>query len=119
MGSRPAKSPTKSNAAGSSAGVEVGHGHRPDARLHVGHPPRREALADEGAHPGVPGGVHRQERHGSVCVGTVGRGVEGDPVGVRVVVEVAEGGEHVGVAREREEVELLVVEDGASARSRA
>ena len=60
----------------------------------------------------MPGRVHGEERHGPVRVGPEGGGVEADAVGVRVVVDVAERRQHVGVAREGEEVELLVVEDG-------
>ena len=98
---------------------EVGHGQRPDAFLHGRHPARREALADDGAHAGVPGRVHGEKGHGAVGLGPEGGRVEGDAAGVRVVVHVAERGEDVGVAREGEEVELLVVEDGCLGRRRA
>ena len=97
--------------AGLEGRAEVGDGQRPDALLHGRHPARREALADDGAHAGVPGRVHGEERHGAVGVGPEGGRVEGDAVGVRVVVHVAERREHVGMARIGEEVEVLVVED--------
>ena len=102
----------KSNEPASSAGVEMRHGQRADAVLHGRHPARREALADDGAHAGVPGRVHGEEGHGAVRVGPEGGRVEADAVGVRVAVDVAERGQDVGVARVGEEVELLVVEDG-------
>ena len=111
MGNSPAKSAMKSNEPASSAGRQMGHGQRPDAVLHGRHPARREALADDGAHAGVPGRVHGEERHGPVGVGPEGGRVEADAIGVRVVVDVAEGRQDVGVARVGEEVELLVVED--------
>ena len=55
--------------------------------------------------------VHGEERHGAVGLGAEGGRVEADAVGVGVVVDVAEGGQDVGVAGVGEEVELLVVED--------
>ena len=112
IGSRPAKSAMKSNEPASRAGARCATASARMPLLHGGHPARREALADDGAHAGVPGRVHGEERHGPVGVGPEGGRVEADAVGVRVVVDVAEGGQDVGVARVGEEVELLVVEDG-------
>ena len=73
-----------------------------------GHLGRGEALADQRAHPGVTGRVEGQERHEPVGVGAEGAGLEGDPLGVGEPVEVAEGGQHVLVAGEGPEVELVV-----------
>ena len=112
IGKRPAKSAMKSKEPASSAGAKWATASAADVVLHGRHPARREALADDGAHAGVPGRVHGEERHGAVGVGPEGGRVEGDAVGVRVVVDVAEGGQDIGVARVGEEVELLVVEDG-------
>ncbi len=92
--------------------AQVGQGECPDALLHGGHPARREALPDNGAHARVPRRVHGQERHGPVRVGPEGGRVEAHAVGVGVVVHVAERRQHVGVAGEGEEVQFLVVEDG-------
>ena len=90
----------------------MGAGQRADAVFHGRHAARREALADDRPHTGVSRRVHGEERHGPVRVGPEGGRVETDPVGVRVVVDVAEGRQHIGVARVGEEVQLLVVEDG-------
>ena len=54
------------------------------------------------------GRVHGQERHRLVGVGPVGGGVEGHAEAVRELGRVAEGGEDIGVARQRPEVELVV-----------
>ena len=119
IGSRPAKSPMKSNVPASSAGSRWATASSRIRVLHGGHPARREALADDGAHAGVPRRVHGEERHGPVRVGPEGGRVEAHAEGVGVVVDVAERGQDVGVARVGEEVELLVVEDrrlGAQAR---
>ena len=72
---------------------------------------RGEALAHQRAHAGVPGRVEGQERHELVGVGPEGAGLEGHPVGVGEPVEIAEGGQHVLVAGQGPEVELVVAVD--------
>ncbi len=82
-----------------------------DTVFEPGHGPRGEPLPDERAHPGVPGRIHREERHDPVGVGSVGGRLEGDAVRVGEGVDVAERGEHVLVAGERPEVELVAAVD--------
>ena len=112
MGSLPAKSAMKSNEPALEGGVEVLERRWPGSRSSIAATLRRgEALADQRAHPGVAGRVEGQERHGPVGVGPEGAGVEGDPEGVGEAVDVAEGGQHVLVARQGPEVELVVAVD--------
>ena len=100
-------------------GVEVSHGQGADLRFELGHPARREGLGDERAHAGVAGWVHGQERHRLVGLGPVGGGIESDAEAVGEVGGVAEGGQDVGMARQRPEVELVVaVERGLGAQPR-
>ena len=92
--------------------LEKGQGQVPDVRFEVGHPPGREPLGDEGPHAVVAGRVEGVERHVLVGVGPGGGGVEGDAVRGREAGGVAEGGHHVGVARQGPEVELVVAVEG-------
>ena len=98
IGSRPAKSATKSKLAASTAASTCSTARSPDAVLELGHPAGGEGLGHERAHPGVVGRVHGQERHGPVGVGPVGGGVERDAEAVRELGRVAEGAEDVVVA---------------------
>ena len=95
--------------------LQVLEGQLADARLQLGHPPGGEALAHQRAQPGVCGRVHGQERHRAVGVGAEGGRVERDAVGVGEALHVPEGRQHVAMAGEGPEVELLVAVDGASA----
>ncbi len=92
--------------------LEVLEGDGADPVLHLGDLGRREALAHQRPHAGVPGRVEGEERHEPVGVRAEGAGLEGHPVGVRESVEIAEGGQHVLVPRQRPEVELVVAVHG-------
>ena len=85
---------------------------RAHARLEVGDAPRGEGPRHEPAHARVPRRVHGEERHGGARRGMRRRGIERDAERVREARDVVEGGEDVGVARQRREAEPLVAVDG-------
>ena len=91
--------------------LEMADRHLADARLELRDPPRREAARDERPHLRVARRVHAEERHHELRGGVRGRRLDRDAVGVGVEVGVLDRGEHVGVPRERVEVEGRVVVD--------
>jgi hypothetical protein len=98
-------------AAGAAHALEVAHRERADARLEVGDAPRREALRDQRADAVVPRRIHREDREHRRAVGAELPHLERDPARVGEVLPILEAREHVGVARERPEADLLVPVD--------
>ncbi len=90
-------------------GVEVGGGDLGHPRLQLAGAPRSEPLGDQGAQPQMLRVVEGEERHHLVGVSGPRDRVQGDPVDVGERGGVAEPRHDVGVARQRPEVQVVVV----------
>ena len=90
------------------SGVEVLHGDLGDARLEFANAPRGEAFRHQSAQPQVRGIVEREEGHHLVRVQGARDRVERDAVLVRQRRAVAEALQHVGMPRQRPELQFVV-----------
>ncbi len=88
---------------------QIAVGELLDARQQVVDPARGEAARDEGAQPVLAGRVHAEDRHHLVGVGSPGRLLDRDAVGVGVGAVGPQRLGDVGVPRQRPEVERRVV----------
>ena len=91
--------------------IEIGRRKIADALLERGDPTRREALRDQSAQARVPGRIEREERGACGRLRPPRLGIERHAVIVGEERSVPERREHIGVARQRPEVECVVAVD--------